>query len=997
MITIAQPHEHAAIFQDPADFDEFKRMPNPDFDGIVDVWGQRKGEQGLSLVAILADSVSWTLAEFRAYLKESSYDPIEMIEAREIRKSISVGDWVQFAVPKPPGPTTYATGKVMTVSTSSKLTSGDEEVEGTTDDPAIKLRVWARSEDGDKFTRTDRLVVRPASKLRQIERPDGIMEKQKIELNEQVKAALKRKVEEHNEKHGDTPSKRATYRMLEASMRRGIGAYKTNPGSVRPTVTSAEQWGYGRVNGLLHALRTGKFKRTPFDRDLLPDSHPLAGPKDDKTEKAVEYDREADIFDTPAAAKAKAEMLGIQGYHTHEINGVPKYMPGRSMTEYERAISKAIEPHPVAKAEWSTAYVNDLPDSAFFYIEEGGEKDDTGRTKPRSLRKLPYRDRDGSIDLPHLRNVLARLSQTDIAQSDRDRIRREARQLLEEATEKSVAKKYDDLDFEPPKGVQEAAELGLALRREHGRGGTLIGVARARDLAAGKTISPETIKRMTSFFARHEVDLDAPANRDRSDPGYPGAGRIAWLLWGGDPGRRWAEKLADQMKREDISKSIAVDPELDAVLDASPATQTDIDVSALRSISDSVMTWSPVGTRYIVTKHDGTGYITPQPDQAHENRLQSILSRLPRSTSAEVCLADQGASYAVDMLLASGVDVSVLGYGIRKALVDRIADDAGLLTVRGHGVIDGADAVIAARSLADDHGTGVIEVRRSDQAHGTVMTLEVEKHLKALWQFVRPRLADRPLAVIVTGNPNSVESIRGVPLAGPDGATFRKSYLDRLDLTIDDVTIVHACPAIGETADAWQPWLDRVLDSQAGVPVIALGKQASTAIGERRHTTMPHPRAVRRYGDRGEIERKAKAVRKNIDTVERLSGGSLHCPIIKSDDDKRIVYGVVLEPHSIDLQGDVIAIDTIETAAHKYLIEHRTVGDSHSRLAGAEVVESYLAPADLELGGQLITQGTWVMGVHVTDERLWQAVKSGEYSGFSIGGKGERKQIDNPI
>ena len=762
-------------------------------------------------------------------------------------------------------------------------------------------------------------------------------------------------------------------------------------------MTSAEQWGYGRVNGLLHALRTGKFKRTAFDRDLLPDSHPLAGPKDEKAVKAVEYDPNLDIFDTPTAARARAEMLGIEGYHTHEINGVPKYMPGSSMGAYQRAIAKGSDVHPVAKAEWSTAYVNDLPDSAFFYIESGGEKDDTGRTKPRTLRKLPYRDKSGAIDLPHLRNVLARLSQTDIAQTERDRIRREARQLLEEATAKSVAKKYDDFDFEPPKGVQEAAELGLALRREHGRGGTLIGVARARDLAAGKTISPETIRRMTSFFARHEVDLDAPANKDRANPGYPGAGRIAWLLWGGDPGRRWADKLAGQMKREDLAKSIAIDPELDAVLELSPSDQTEIEISALRSVSDAVMTWSPLGTRYIVTKHDGSGYITPNPQQGHENRLQSILAGLPRSTSAEVCLADHGASYAVDLLLASGVDVSVLGYGIRKSLISGILSESDLLTVQGHAVLDGADAVIAARSLADEHGTGLIEVRQSDEAHGKVMTLEVEKNLKQLWQFVSPRLADQPQAVIVTGNPNSVEAIRGVPLAGPDGATLRKSYLDRLDLTINDVSIVHACPAVGETADEWGAWLDRVLDSQAGVPIIALGKQASSAIGERRHTTMPHPRAVRRYGDRGEIERKAKAVRKNIDTVDRLARGSWHCPIIKSDDDKRIVYGVVLEPHSVDLQGDVLAIDTIETAAHKYLSEHRTVGDSHSRLAGAEVVESYLAPADMELGGQLITQGTWVMGVHVTNERLWQAVKSGGYSGFSIGGKGERKAIDDPI
>ena len=55
---------------------------------------------------------------------------------------------------------------------------------------------------------------------------------------------------------------------------KGIGAYKTNPQSVRPNVTGPEQWGYGRVNGFLHALRTGSFKRKAFDVDLLPSCHP---------------------------------------------------------------------------------------------------------------------------------------------------------------------------------------------------------------------------------------------------------------------------------------------------------------------------------------------------------------------------------------------------------------------------------------------------------------------------------------------------------------------------------------------------------------------------------------------------------------------------------------------------------------------------------------------------------------------------------------------------
>jgi hypothetical protein len=67
------------------------------------------------------------------------------------------------------------------------------------------------------------------------------------------------------------------------------------------------------------------------------------------------------------------------------------------------------------KAEWTAAQINELPDSAFAVIEPGGEKDDSGKTVPRSLRHLPFKGPDGKIDLAHLRNALSRLPQTDLS------------------------------------------------------------------------------------------------------------------------------------------------------------------------------------------------------------------------------------------------------------------------------------------------------------------------------------------------------------------------------------------------------------------------------------------------------------------------------------------------------------------------------------------------------------------------------------------------------
>ncbi|WP_355605886.1 DNA-binding protein [Xanthomonas cannabis] len=100
------------------------------------------------------------------------------------------------------------------------------------------------------------------------------------------------------------------------------------------------------------------------------------------------------------------------------------------------------------------------------------------------------------------------------------------------------------LQTAPPKAVAAAAARGLRLREQHGRGGTAIGVARARDLSAQKSLSAQTIRRMHSYFARHSVDKNG---KGWADAKVPSAGYIAWLLWGGDAGQRWAARLLQRL------------------------------------------------------------------------------------------------------------------------------------------------------------------------------------------------------------------------------------------------------------------------------------------------------------------------------------------------------------------------------------------------------------------------------------------------------------------
>jgi len=98
----------------------------------------------------------------------------------------------------------------------------------------------------------------------------------------------------------------------------------------------------------------------------------------------------------------------------------------------------------------------------------------------------------------------------------------------------------EEIDLTCPQIVADNAARGLAYREKFGRGGTEIGVGRARELVARRPLAPSVIRRMVSYFARHEVDK---RGRNFGNDDNPSAGYIAWLLWGGDEGRAWALDL----------------------------------------------------------------------------------------------------------------------------------------------------------------------------------------------------------------------------------------------------------------------------------------------------------------------------------------------------------------------------------------------------------------------------------------------------------------------
>ena len=125
-------------------------------------------------------------------------------------------------------------------------------------------------------------------------------------------------------------------------------------------------------------------------------------------------------------------------------------------------------------------------------------------------------------------------------------------------------KAVSDIDFKPTSSMAEEAQRGLDWRKKFNRGGTAVGVARANQLTNRENLSPSTVKRMYSFFSRHEVDKQGQGYKP-SQEGYPSAGRIAWALWGGDAGFSWSTKKRNQIERELAKQDQLADQEQKAL------------------------------------------------------------------------------------------------------------------------------------------------------------------------------------------------------------------------------------------------------------------------------------------------------------------------------------------------------------------------------------------------------------------------------------------------
>ena len=105
------------------------------------------------------------------------------------------------------------------------------------------------------------------------------------------------------------------------------------------------------------------------------------------------------------------------------------------------------------------------------------------------------------------------------------------------------------MSAKPTDGMKEEARRYRAWKEEGRKGGTDVAARRAGQILSGEELSDETIRTMSAWFARHEVDKRAEGFSP-GEEGYPSPGRVAWAAWGGDPGKTWSDALVARMESD---------------------------------------------------------------------------------------------------------------------------------------------------------------------------------------------------------------------------------------------------------------------------------------------------------------------------------------------------------------------------------------------------------------------------------------------------------------
>lgn len=569
------------------------------------------------------------------------------------------------------------------------------------------------------------------------------------------------------------------------------------------------------------------------------------------------------------------------------------------------------------------------------------------------------------------------------------------------ASELAKAEKYSHINFKPPAGVASAASKGLDYREKGGGGGLTpgeageqgvgSGVARATSLKNRQNQSPETVRRMKRFFARHEKNKTIdPKYKDEpwKDKGY-----VAWLLWGGDPGKAWADKIVRQMDAADekVKKAALMKRavhEAHAIINA----QGNLEV---RFGDETILLM--VGREETSKDADGIDLLQ---GSAHNHPITctvrcgfigvdergEIAIDLGKGEVEPGSLVNDQAEWFVR--LPAGV-VGTLEMtkrdGLWYAVLTRNQAPKVLKT--------GALPPLGCSGLPQSLEADVPEAMRYWEAE------DIEKAAEQLDWLIETEYFSHDAEIRLVGKSYrrvKVERRFYLPTEDPVSRQEAMSgFVNKMAPHAGGVLDV-VWGAAAENFDKARPTTNAaivmLMDSPENREKLRktgrVFKLRDVAVSEFIFAaTFRVPSSLVAWLDEPEETTVAKAedVRERRETLHKVLESTRF--LKAEENEERFVFGVAMEPDEVDSHGHTQSAFEIRRAAHNFMADYQVIGLQHQIFGvGVKILESYIAPQDMEIEGVQVKKGTWLFGVRVLDDKIWAAVKRGDITGFSIGG-----------
>jgi rubrerythrin len=579
----------------------------------------------------------------------------------------------------------------------------------------------------------------------------------------------------------------------------------------------------------------------------------------------------------------------------------------------------------VEKAVWSTAFVNDLPDSAFLYIAPGGEKDGEGKTKPRSLRYFPVRDKNGKLDLPHLRNAIARIPQAKAPGLDAGKkksLQERARRMLAEATKKDERGDEDRLIIE----LGDVGELPIDVEKA---------LNCFSQFEGSERVLPAVLQMHFRGGAAHG-DFRIQTGKDL----------VGYTL---------ALQQADALDVEDRAAAAKL-----ARSFAARGSEWNRSLAGPGGVFASLKQTHPAAWLKTDNMEFSPGSIGATADAA------GFMMTMAKPRVSRGCATDNFHEYFLEK------DKRLQGRLLFRHVLTK--DE------------EGGDPRLEAGKRSRNFWRGMLA---EDLVPHVVTTKAVRKGYIGPqgWSLLPPQLK-----AVVPPNMRYWEAD-----SEKERKSVRKALVQERFFTRDNLKMVDGeIRKVVAKYYLYQP----EIEANVGKREVEVDGETATA------SPMPHPApptASQDIQNRDDGQDKSETVEKSV--AQLLVEAKKRIKLVKyytvdkseeAAEEEHFVLGEVLVPDEFDAQNDAYSEHDVRKAAHFFMEYGHRLGLMHERTLAdnrIRILESYVAPIDMTIEGRDVKKGTWLLAARVVDDDLWQAVKDGRLTGWSIEGTAIAEEI----